>query len=90
MECMKVKQNEIECNMTMLEMMAEIERLRKENQKLEYDNDLLHNIIENQNEMINTQNNDDPSLLGDYENDNIEIDYEAYANEFKNISLNRI
>jgi hypothetical protein len=87
---MKVKQNEIECNMTMLEMMAEIERLRKENQKLEYDNDLLHNIIENQNEMINTQNNDDPSLLGDYENDNIEIDYEAYANEFKNISLNRI
>jgi hypothetical protein len=91
MECIKIETNPIvKENLTILEMKAEIERLTQENQMLKQDKLELHNIIENRNAVDSVKNNDDPSLLGDYESELPVVDYEAYANAFKNVSLNRM
>jgi transposase-like protein len=57
-----IGQSIVENNLTILEMKAEIDRLKQENQELRERNDLLvHNIIDNQNDKKEFLNNDEQS-----------------------------
>ena len=91
--------NKTECQENRIwELMAEIRRLNKENERLKIENiqikadrdewkdgfKLLHNMMENQeqNETIV-----DIGLLNEYENGEIEVDYDAYAKDLDEMSL---
>ena len=81
MECRKFNQNEIvEGNLTILEMMAELDKLRLENQQLTKERDdfkegfmILHNIIEEQ------KQNDNKEFLNNDEGGYTEDEYLALA-----------
>jgi regulator of replication initiation timing len=74
------------------DLLAEIAQLKSENEVLIVDNMILHNRITNQNEILSAHVyvNIDPGMQNKYEQELADVDFDAYAEAFDDISLNRI
>jgi hypothetical protein len=99
MECININKNEIECNMTMLEMMAEIDRLRRERDYYKDNYELLHNKVINE-ECINFDENGElirnlsledleltENFLNDTNKQDLDYDSDELANAYAKMSL---
>jgi hypothetical protein len=74
------------------ELLVTIAQLQSENEELIVDNMILHNAIKDQNEILSTHGYDtiDPCMQDKYEQELPNVDYNAYAEAFENVSLTRI
>jgi hypothetical protein len=79
---------EIECTESVVwELMAEINRLKLENQGLKDNNELLHNMLKNQTELEMLKNNDDEDDEGGWSEEDTLFMTEVYANIEKDYKI---